>query len=144
MDDSILFINEGLSIPRAELSYHATRAGGPGGQHVDTSSTRVELTWNLRASAALTEAQRERLMVKLARRIDKEGVLHLASGTRRSQHQNKEEVTARFQRLVASALVERKPRRKTRPTRAAREARLKEKKQRSEVKRGRERVSPED
>ncbi|MGH7555834.1 MAG: alternative ribosome rescue aminoacyl-tRNA hydrolase ArfB [Longimicrobiales bacterium] len=143
-DDSILFIDEALSIPRAELSYQATRAGGPGGQHVNTSSTRVELIWNVRASAAVTEAQRERLMMKLARRIDKNGNLRMASGTRRSQYQNKEEVTDRFQRIVAAALVEEKPRKKTRPTRASREARLKEKQRRAETKQRRGRVREEN
>jgi ribosome-associated protein len=143
-DDSILFIDETLSIPRAELSYQATRAGGPGGQHVNTSSTRVELIWNVRASAAVTEAQRERLMMKLARRIDKNGNLRMASGTRRSQYQNKEEVTSRFQRIVAAALVEDKPRKKTRPTKAAREARLADKQRRSETKKKRGRVREEN
>jgi ribosome-associated protein len=143
-DDSILFINETLSIPRAELSYQASRAGGPGGQHVNTSSTRVELNWNVRASSALTEAQRERLMMKLARRIDKNGNLRIASGTRRSQYQNKEEVTERLQHIVAAALLEEKPRKKTKPTKASREARLAEKQRRAETKKRRGRVSEEN
>jgi ribosome-associated protein len=143
-DDSILFVTESLSIPRAELSYQATRAGGPGGQHVNTSSTRVELIWKVRASAAVTEAQRELLMMKLARRIDKNGNLRMASGTRRSQYQNKGEVTSRFQSVVAAALVEEKPRKKTRPTRASREARIAEKKRRAETKQRRGRIREED
>lgn len=143
-DDSTLQIDDQLSIPRAELSYHATRAGGPGGQHVNTSSTRVELTWSVRDSAALTDAQRERLMMKLARRIDKDGVLHLSSRASRSQHQNREDVTERFQRLLAAALREPKPRRRTKLPRAAKEARLREKKKRSETKRHRGPVRPEE
>jgi ribosome-associated protein len=138
-DDSFLAIDERLTIPRAELSYHATRSGGPGGQHVNTSSTRVELTWDVQASASLDDAQRQRLMMKLARRIDKDGVLHLSSSTSRSQHQNREDVTERFRRMVAAALREPKPRRRTRPPAAAREARLREKKRRSETKRDRSR-----
>lgn len=143
-DDSTLQIDEQLSIPRAELSYRATRAGGPGGQHVNTSSTRVELTWSVRDSAALTDAQRERLTMKLARRIDKDGVLHLSSRASRSQHQNREDVTARFQRLIAAALREPKPRRRTKPRRAAKEARLREKKKRSEIKHRRGPVRPDE
>jgi ribosome-associated protein len=133
-DDSLLAVDEQLAIPRAELSYQATRSGGPGGQHVNTSSTRVELTWNVAGSAALTDAQRERIMMKLPRRIDKEGVLRLVSGASRSQHQNREDVTERLRRMIAAALKEPKPRRRTKPPRAAREKRLEQKKRRSDLK----------
>ena len=143
-DDSLLVIDDGVSIPRAELSYHATRSGGPGGQHVNTSSTRVELTWNVSASPALTDAQRERLMMKLRRRIDKDGVLHLASSASRSQHQNREDVTERLRRMIATALEEPKPRRRTRPPAAAKKKRLEEKRRRSDVKKRRGRVDTED
>lgn len=144
IDDSVLSIDEQLSIPRAELSFQATRSGGPGGQHVNTSSTRVELTWDVRASPSLSDAQRERLMMRLARRIDKDGVLHLTSSVSRSQHQNREDVVERFRRVIASALQLPKPRRKTRMPKAAKEARLQEKKRRGEVKRKRGPISPED
>jgi ribosome-associated protein len=144
IDDSVLSIDEQLSIPRAELSFQATRSGGPGGQHVNTSSTRVELTWDVRASPSLSDAQRERLMMRLARRIDKDGVLHLSSSVSRSQHQNREDVVERFRRVIASALQVPKPRRKTRMPKAAKEARLQEKKRRGEVKRKRGPISPED
>lgn len=143
-DDSVLQIDEQLSIPRAELAYRATRSGGPGGQHVNTSSTRVELTWNVLGSPALSTAQRERLMMKLAGRIDKDGTLHLSSRVSRSQHQNREDVTERFRRLIAGALREPKSRRRTRPPRAAKEARLREKRKRSEIKRHRGPPSPDD
>ena len=143
-DDSLLAIDEQLAIPRAELSYQATRSGGPGGQHVNTSSTRVELTWNVAGSVALTDAQRERIMMKLPRRIDKEGVLRLVSGSSRSQYQNREDVTERLRRMIAAALKEPKPRRRTKPPRAAREKRLAEKKRRSDLKKDRGRVAPED
>lgn len=137
-------IDEQLAIPRAELTYQATRSGGPGGQHVNTSSTRVELTWNVAGSVALTDAQRERIMMKLPRRIDKEGVLRLVSGSSRSQYQNREDVTERLRRMIATALKEPKPRRRTKPPRAAREKRLAEKKRRSDLKKDRGRVAPED
>jgi ribosome-associated protein len=143
-DDSLLAVDEQLAIPRAELSYQATRSGGPGGQHVNTSSTRVELTWNVAGSAALTDAQRERIMMKLPRRIDKEGVLRLVSGASRSQHQNREDVTERLRRMIAAALKEPKPRRRTKPPRAAREKRLEQKKRRSDLKKRRGPVAPED
>ena len=76
-EDTVLQINDSLWIPRAELTYRATRSGGPGGQHVNTSSTRVELWWNLEESAAPSEAQRTILRERLARRLVGEGWLRL-------------------------------------------------------------------
>ncbi|HEX6306861.1 MAG TPA: alternative ribosome rescue aminoacyl-tRNA hydrolase ArfB [Longimicrobiales bacterium] len=136
-EHALLRVNDELAIPLAELRYRATRSGGPGGQHVNTSSTRVELEYDVRTSAALTDAQRSRILERLANRIDAQGVLHLASSGSRSQHQNREDVTARLGRLLADALRERKPRRKTGVPRAAKEARLRQKKKRSEIKKRR-------
>ena len=130
----VLTVTDDLFVPRAELTYRASRSGGPGGQHVNTSSTRVELAWNVDASPSLTDEQRALLKEKLANRINAEGELLLVAGSSRSQHQNKEEVTDRFVELVREALHVPKPRRKTRPPRAAKEERLQEKKRRSEVK----------
>ncbi len=127
-EDTVLQINESLWIPRAELTYRATRSGGPGGQHVNTSSSRVELAWDVGASPSLTDEQRARIQDKLANRINSEGVLLMSSSEQRSQHQNRESVTARFAELVAQALVIPKKRIRTRPPRAAKEARLDEKK----------------
>lgn len=143
MDDGVV-INPDLSIPRSELTYRATRSGGPGGQHVNTSSTRVELVWDVKASPALTEEQRERLLHKLAKRITEDGLLRLNSSGSRSQHQNKEDVTERFARVIEQALQKPKPRRKTKPPRASKEARLKEKKQRSQTKSRRGRIAPDE
>jgi ribosome-associated protein len=136
-EDTVLQINDALWIPRAELGYKATRSGGPGGQHVNTSSSRVELTWNVGASPSITDEQRALIQTKLANRISGEGVLLIAASDERSQHQNKELVTERFAELIRRALVVPKARRKTRMPRAAKEARLRDKKQRSETKRGR-------
>jgi ribosome-associated protein len=143
MDDAVV-INTGLSIPRSELTFRATRSGGPGGQHVNTSSTRVELVWDVKASQALTDEQRERLLHKLAKRINEEGLLRINSSGSRSQHQNKEDVTERFARVVDQALQTPKPRRKTKPSRASKEARIKEKKQRSQTKSRRGRITPDE
>jgi ribosome-associated protein len=130
-----LRVTDAVSVPRAELSFRASRAGGPGGQHVNTSSTRVELIWNVAATASLSEAQRARVMEKLGNRINAEGELLLAESGSRSQHQNREAVTERFVDLLAAALYVPPPRRKTRPPAAERERRLQAKKRRSEVKR---------
>lgn len=130
----------GLSIPRSEIDYRATRAGGPGGQHVNTSSTRVELLWNVDRSTSLNDEQRARLRLKLRKRIGEDGVLRLTSAGSRSQHQNKEDVTRRFAHLMAQALRLPKPRKKTKVPRAMKEARLKAKKNRSRVKQQRGKV----
>jgi ribosome-associated protein len=143
-EHALVRVTEELAIPLAELTYRATRSGGPGGQHVNTSSTRVELEFAVGDSPSLTEAQRARIMDRLATRIDSAGILRLASSSSRSQHQNREDVTARLGRLLADALHEPKARRKTRVPRAAKEARLKEKKKRSRVKKQRGPVTPDE
>lgn len=127
-------ITPDLSIPRHELTARATRSGGPGGQHVNTSSTRIEITWNVRTSAAPSEEQRARLLEKLGRRLDAEGTLRVVASDSRSQRQNRERAEARLAETVRRALRVPKPRRKTRPSRAANERRLEEKKKLSRKK----------
>jgi ribosome-associated protein len=129
-----------LQIPRAEVSYRATRAGGPGGQHVNTSSTRVELWWNLRASNALSDPQRTLLEARLGHRIDQEGWIRLVESGSRSQLRNKEAVTERFLTLVAEALRPPKARKPTRVSRTQKAKRLQTKRQRADVKRLRGKV----
>jgi ribosome-associated protein len=141
-EEGVLPITDAVWVLRSELTYRATRSGGPGGQHVNTSSTRVELAWDVSATPSLSEEQRARVLKKLANRINAEGLLLLTEGGSRSQHQNKEAVTARFQELLRQALHVPKPRKKTRPTRASREQRLRAKRHRSEVKRLRGPVDP--
>jgi ribosome-associated protein len=135
MSDAAVVITPALSIPAAEITYRASRSGGPGGQHVNTSSTRVELVWDVVASSALTEEQRALLMEKLSGRINADGKLALASTATRSQHRNRDDVTERFATLVREALEVPRARRKTKPTKASREERLRSKKRRSETKR---------
>jgi ribosome-associated protein len=134
VSEDVLAVGDSLWVPRSELTYRATRSGGPGGQHVNTSSTRVELAWDVGGSPSVSDEQRALILEKLANRINGEGVLLLAASDHRSQLQNKEAVTGRFVELVAQALVVPKKRKKTRPSRAAREARLQSKKRRSETK----------
>jgi ribosome-associated protein len=137
MPDDALEISPALRLPAAELEFRASRSGGPGGQHVNTSSTRVEVWWDVAASPSLSEEQRARLLAGLASRLDARGRLRLVSSGSRSQLRNREEVTARLARLVAEALVVPKRRKATRPSRAAKAARLEAKRRRSERKRER-------
>ena len=133
--DGVLEVSEDVSIPRSELEYRATRAGGAGGQHVNTSSTRIELLWNVAQTGALDDERRARVTARLATRIDGEGWLRVVASARRSQQQNREAAEARLAELVRGALVVPKRRRPTRPTRASKEKRIQEKRKRSETKR---------
>ncbi|MCY7379889.1 MAG: aminoacyl-tRNA hydrolase [Gemmatimonadaceae bacterium] len=135
--DGVLQLSETLAIPRAELVYRASRAGGAGGQHVNTSSTRIELLWNVRDTQALDEAQRARVAGKLASRLDGDGWLRVVSSARRSQLQNREAAEDRLVALIAAALVVPRTRKATKPSRGAKESRLAEKKKRGDTKRQR-------
>jgi len=143
-DAAWLEAGKSLRIPRAELSYHATRSGGPGGQHVNTSSTRIELWWNLAASGAPTDTQRRLLQERLATRLDGEGWLRLVESGSRSQHRNRETVTERFVTLLTRALRPRKTRKPTRVPRAEKRRRLEGKRLRGGVKRLRGKVADEE
>lgn len=134
-----LRVNDAITIPQGELDFRATRAGGPGGQHVNTSSTRVELLWNLAASRAVDDDTRARLAVRLAARLDAEGHVRVVASEHRSQLQNRERAEARLVELVRRALVVPKKRKATKPTRAAKEARLESKRRRGSTKRDRRR-----
>lgn len=135
--DGMLHVTPALAIPWRELSFRATPGGGPGGQHVNRSATRVELWWNLRESPALSEDQRALLTSRLGKRLDRLGRLRLVSTAERSQARNRNAAVKRFVKLLAAALHVSPPRRKTRPTRAAVERRLVEKKRRSGTKQSR-------
>ncbi|HEX5632328.1 MAG TPA: alternative ribosome rescue aminoacyl-tRNA hydrolase ArfB [Gemmatimonadales bacterium] len=136
MDEGIV-VTPAVVIPADELEERATRAGGPGGQHVNTSSTRIELVWNVASTRALDEAQRAHVLRRLASRIDAAGRLRIVAAARRSQLQNREEARQRLAEVVAAALVVPKRRRPTKPTKASRERRLASKRQRGERKRDR-------
>jgi ribosome-associated protein len=140
MESDALEINDGLSIPLAELGFRYSRSSGPGGQHAQKTSTRVELLFDVGSSPSLTDKQRERILRRLAGYIDTTGVLHLSSQSERSQLRNKEEVVVRFQELVREALKRRKRRKATKPTAESKERRLKKKQQRSQTKKLRRKV----
>jgi len=129
-----LVIDARHAIPRAELASRASRAGGAGGQHVNTSSTRVEVLWNPATSRALSDDERPRVLEKLAKRLDAEGRVRVVASDTRSQAQNRELAEQRLADLVRRALIVPRPRKKTRPTRASTERRLDTKKRESQKK----------
>ncbi len=139
MDDVV--VSPDLTIPGGELALRFSRSGGPGGQHVNVTASRVELLWDVAGSGALTDDQRARLLSALASRLDGTGVLRIVVEDTRSQHENRARAMARLATVVAAALRPRKPRRPTRPSAAAREERLAAKRRRGEIKRSR-RASP--
>lgn len=135
--EGVLELSPTMVIPRTELVYRASRAGGAGGQHVNTSSTRVEVLWNVTAPGAIDEASRARIATRLASRIDGEGWIRVVSSARRSQQQNRDAAEARLVELVREALVVPKRRRPTKPTLGSKRARLDAKKKRADTKRQR-------
>ncbi|MBP6016218.1 MAG: aminoacyl-tRNA hydrolase [Candidatus Promineofilum sp.] len=137
MDSDVIFINENLSLPEAELQYRFSTGGGPGGQHVNKTATRVTLLFDVANSPSLDEGTRVRLLDRLAARIDGRGLLHIDVHESRSQWQNRAAAVDRFRNLMADALVEQAERRPTRPSRRARQARLEGKRRRSTVKQNR-------
>ena len=131
-----IVVAPGTAIPASALVFRTSRSGGPGGQHVNTSSTRVELVFDT-ACPVLGGWQRARIREQLANRIDQEGLLHVVCQTHRSQLQNRMAVVVRFRKLLQSALKPRKRRRATRPTLASRARRLDAKRKRGQRKQNR-------
>jgi ribosome-associated protein len=130
-------VNERLTIPAAELSWRFSRSSGPGGQGVNTTDSRVELSWDLAGSEALPPSVRDRAVERLGRRLVA-GVLTVTASEHRSQLRNREAAAARLAALVAGAIAPPpRTRRATRPSRGAVERRIADKKRRSQTKRNR-------
>lgn len=132
-----LQVSPALRIPRAELSVRTARSGGPGGQHVNKTSSKVELRWNVLESGALTEPDREWLLKRLAARLTEGGDLIVQADAHREQGRNLTDALDRMVEIVQAALRRPRPRRKTRPTKGSKERRLTQKRQRGETKRRR-------
>ena len=131
----------GLRVPATELTERYSRSSGPGGQSVNTTDSRVELSWDIGTSSAVTEAQRAQLLERLGARVH-DGVLTIAASEHRSQLHNRTAARARLASLLAGALAPPPPaRRATRPSRAARQRRVDDKRHRGELKAGRGRRS---
>lgn len=128
-------VTPAVVLPGIELTWRFSRSSGPGGQSVNTSDTRVELTFDLEASSTLTAGQKERARVRLAGRLV-EGTVTVSASEHRSQLRNREAARVRLASLLRDALAPpTRARRPTRPRRGAVEARLAGKRRRSDVKR---------
>jgi ribosome-associated protein len=130
-DGGTVRVTPSLAIPLSELQFRFTPSGGPGGQHANKVSTRVELRFDVAGSPSLGPRQRVRLMDRLGPEV------RVVADDERSQIRNRQLAVERFRVRVADALHIEKPRRPTRPSRSARERRLTEKRRLSERKRSR-------
>ena len=141
--DEDLPLSGGNRIPASEIVELASRSSGPGGQHVNTSATRVTVRWNLRESQGIKAVDRSRLMTRLRPKMSREGVLIVHADRHRSRERNREMARERLRELVENALYQEPPRRPTRPTRASRTRRVDTKRHRGKLKDQR-RIQPDD
>jgi ribosome-associated protein len=132
-----LRVTNAVVIPAAELRERFSRSSGPGGQSVNTTDSRVELSWDLLRSPSVPEPLRERLLARLEGRLV-DGVVTVVASEQRSQLQNRMAARERLADMLRRAAAPPpRARRATRPTRGSRERRLADKRRRSDVKRGR-------
>jgi ribosome-associated protein len=136
MEDPMVVTRE-FSIPLAEIELRASRSSGPGGQHANVTASRVEASFDVEASSALTAAQKRRVVGRAGPRLT------AVAQDARGQARNRELALERLRDRLAAALATPKKRRRTRPTRAARERRLADKRARSQRKRERRRPDPD-
>ncbi len=142
MDD--LRVRRGLIIPAGELRASASRSSGPGGQHVNKSSTRMTLRWNIEASEVLSDRQRARLRSRLDHRLTQSGELILHAGRARSRTRNLERVRERLVEIVSEGLATARARVATKASAGARKRQAQRKQHRSEVKSRRRRPGLDD
>jgi ribosome-associated protein len=129
MADDPIQVTRSVSIPRSEIDFRFSRSSGPGGQHAQKSDTRVEASFDVEASSALSEAQKRRVFAKAG------PVLRAVAQDERSQWRNRELATERLVESLRQALKVERRRRPTKPTKASRERRLDQKRRRGDTKR---------
>ena len=117
-----------IDIVLSELKFKAVRSSGPGGQHVNKTASKIEVSLSIKDSLAFSEDEKETVLRKLKTKISLEGMLQLSCGETRSQHRNKAIVIARLIELLKEKLKKPKPRKKTKPSKRAIEKRLTTKK----------------
>ena len=137
-------INSKIFIAEEELQFSTARSGGPGGQNVNKIESKVILYFDIPASECLTEAQKQRILEKLATRINKDGVLRVTSQKYRTQAANKKVVVEKFIELIKTALHKAPRRKKTAVPKAEREKRRELKRRHSQVKKHRAKIQSYD
>ncbi len=137
----MLKINDTLSIPQQEISISAIRSRGAGGQNVNKVSTAIHIRFDVRASTAISDEDRERLLKIKDRRLSKDGVIVIKSQRYRSQDKNRSDALERLAEMIRTALVVEKPRKATKPSKKSRQKRLDEKTKRGRLKESRGKVS---
>ena len=128
----MLRINDNVSVPLAEIEISAIRSQGAGGQNVNKVSTAIHIRFDVRSSSALSDNDKARVLRLRDQRISKEGVIVIKSQRFRSQDKNRSDALEKLAEMIRKALVEKKPRKPTRPSKRSTEKRLDEK-----IKRGR-------
>ncbi len=137
MTREVLVIGPGLTIPVSEIDIRTSRASGPGGQHVNTSDSKVEVRFDVARSPSLPPDARERLLQNLGTRLSKDGVLRVVAQGRRSQWRNREDALARLETVLGRGLEQQAGRVPTAPSWAAKARRRRDKQLRSALKRSR-------
>lgn len=132
----------GIRVPGAELVEQFSRSSGPGGQGVNTTDSRVQLSFDISRSAAFSDSQRSRILARLESRLAG-GVLTIAASEERSQRQNRQAARARLAEILRAAVAPEVQRRVTKPTRGSQRRRLDGKKQRAQIKQSRRRPNAE-
>ncbi len=134
MTKSGLYVKPGVSIPEHELEITASRSGGPGGQHVNKTSSRITVRWHVETTTALSEYLKERIKEKLQSQISGDGYVIVHNSTSRSQQQNKEAALENLAQIIRAALHVPKKRIATKISAGKQEVRLQKKAQRSGTK----------
>ena len=129
-----VYIKNGIIIPEHELEISASRAGGPGGQHVNKTSTRITVRWNIAQTVALTPEQKQRVLANLSSEITTNGDIIIHSSASRSQQQNKKAAVDLLATKIRKALYVPKKRIETKVSKSTKERRLEKKKQQSSIK----------
>lgn len=136
----MLRISDSIVIPESEIEINAIRSQGPGGQNVNKVATAIHLRFNIESSAALPNDVKSRLMAIRDHRISSDGIINLKAQRSRSQDKNKMDALNRLCDLIGKALVEPRPRKKTKPSRKAKEKRLADKARRGQLKQSRAKI----
>lgn len=136
----MLEINDNVSIPLTEIEISAIRSRGAGGQNVNKVSTAIHIRFDVRASSALSNNDKERVLRLRDQRISKEGIIVIKSQRFRSQDKNRSDALEKLAEMIRKALVEKKPRKPTKPSTRSREKRLDEKTKRGRLKETRRKI----